>query len=155
MKTTAVPVRFQRPKLRGTTEAFTSRLLGARVSKSNALESLTIAGFVRGLSVRDVEAAPSESSVSRICQAIAEQFGTWRTRRLNLLSLDYLFLDGSHFKMHPGTPGARWRGYGCHVPARRPKVRTVVPMPSVCHICTASSGKRLMQPCDPIAALWM
>ena len=61
---------------------FASRLLGAGVSKSNALESLTIAGFVRGLSVRDVEAtlaealgaeaALSKSTVSRVCQAIAE-----------------------------------------------------------------------------------
>ncbi len=114
VKTTAGPVRLARPKLRGTTEVFASRLLGAGVSKSNALESLVIAGFVRGLSVRDVEAtlaealgaeaALSKSSVSRICQAIAEQFDTWRTRRLDLLSLDYLFLDGSHFKMHPGSP---------------------------------------------------
>jgi transposase-like protein len=114
VKTTAGPVTLARPKLRGTTEVFASRLLGAGVSKSNALESLVIAGFVRGLSVRDVEAtlaealgaeaALSKSSVSRICQAIAEQFETWRTRRLDLLSLDYLYLDGSHFKMHPGSP---------------------------------------------------
>lgn len=114
VKTTAGPVTLARPKLRGTTEAFASRLLGTGVSKSNALESLVIAGFVRGLSVRDVEAtlaealgaeaALSKSTVSRICQAIAEQFNTWRTRPLGLLSLDYLFLDGSHFKMHPGSP---------------------------------------------------
>jgi putative transposase len=50
------------------------------------------------------EAALSKSTVSRICQAIAEQFETWRTRRLDLVSLDYLFCDGSHFKMHPGSP---------------------------------------------------
>jgi putative transposase len=114
VKTTAGPVTLARPKLRGTTEAFASRLLGAGVSKSNALESLVIAGFVGGLSVRDVEAtlaealgaeaALSKSTVSRVCQAIAEQFEGWRTRRLDLLSLDYLFLDGSHFKMHPGSP---------------------------------------------------
>ena len=114
VRTTAGPVALARPKLRGTTEVFASRLLGAGVSKSNALESLTIAGFVRGLSVRDVEAtlaealgaeaALSKSTVSRICQQIAEQFETWRTRKLDLLSLDYLYLDGSHFKMHPGSP---------------------------------------------------
>ena len=44
VKTTAGPVELQRPKLRGTTEAFASRLLGAGVSKSNAFESLVIAG---------------------------------------------------------------------------------------------------------------
>jgi transposase-like protein len=114
VKTTAGPVRLQRPKLRGTTEAFASRLLGAGVSKSNALESLVIAGFIRGLSVRDVEAmlaealgaqaALSKSTVSRICQAIAEEFDAWRGRSLDLLCLDYLFLDASHFRMHPGSP---------------------------------------------------
>ncbi|MCV7035710.1 transposase, partial [Mycobacterium heckeshornense] len=54
------------------------------VSKTNALEALVIAGFVRGLSVREVEAtllealgeaaAVSKSTVSRICEDIREQF---------------------------------------------------------------------------------
>ena len=56
VKTTAGPVTIERPKLRGTDEAFASRLLGVGVCRTNALESLVIAGFVRGLSVRDVEA---------------------------------------------------------------------------------------------------
>src|SRR6185312_10852996 len=55
IKTTAGRVTIERPKLRGTTEAFASQLFGKTVTKSNALESLVIAGFVRGLSVRDVE----------------------------------------------------------------------------------------------------
>src|SRR6266568_4737640 len=55
IKTTAGPVTVARPKLRGTSEAFASQLFGKSVTKSNALESLVIAGFVRGLSVRDVE----------------------------------------------------------------------------------------------------
>ena len=79
VKTTAGPVTLARPKLRGTSEAFASRLFGAHVTKTNALESLVIASFVRGLSVRDVEAtlaealgdqaAVSKSTVSAICQA--------------------------------------------------------------------------------------
>ncbi|MEO9221924.1 MAG: IS256 family transposase [Mycobacteriaceae bacterium] len=113
IKTTAGPVRIERPKLRGTTEAFASQLFGKGVTKSNALESLVIAGFVRGLSVRDVEntladalgaeAALSKSTVSRVCQAIGEEFTRWSTRRLDALELDYLFLDASMFKMHPGA----------------------------------------------------
>src|SRR5206468_3002874 len=58
IKTTSGPVTLSRPKLRGTTEAFASRLLGTGVTKTHALESLVIAGFVRGLSTRDVEAHP-------------------------------------------------------------------------------------------------
>lgn len=113
IKTTAGPVTVARPKLRGTTEAFASTLFGKSVTRSNALESLVIAGFVRGLSVRDVEntladalgaeAALSKSTVSRVCQAIGEEFTAWSSRRLEGLELDYLFLDASMFKMHPGA----------------------------------------------------
>lgn len=113
IKTTAGPVTVARPKLRGTTEAFASQLFGKGVTKSNALETLVIAGFVRGLSVRDVEntladalgaeAALSTSTVSRVCQAISVEFSTWSQRRLDDLELDYLFLDASMFKMHLGA----------------------------------------------------
>jgi transposase-like protein len=113
VKTTAGPVTLDRPKLRGTDEAFVSRLFGIGVSKTNALETLVIAGFVRGLSVRDVEAsladalgpqaALSKSTVSRVCQAIREEFDAWRVRRLDEVLVDYLFLDASHFAMHPGA----------------------------------------------------
>jgi transposase-like protein len=89
------------------------QLFGKSVTKSHALEALVIAGFVRRLSVRDVEntladalgaeAALSKSTVSRVCQAISEQFTAWSARRLDDLELDYLFLDASMFKMHPGA----------------------------------------------------
>jgi putative transposase len=110
VKTTAGPVTLSRPKLRGTTERFASQLFGKGVTKTNALESLVIAGFVRGLSTRDVEAAliealgeqaaVSKSTVSRICGEIKTQFEAWSQRRLDEVELDYLFLDGSHFKYH-------------------------------------------------------
>jgi transposase-like protein len=114
IKTTAGPVGLARPKLRGTSEAFASRLFGAHVTKTNALEALVIASFVRGLSVRDVEAtlaealgdqaAISKSTVSAICQAIKDEYGSWARRRLDQVRLDYLFLDASFFRMHPGSP---------------------------------------------------
>ena len=40
VKTTAGPVELYRPKLRNTLEAFSSRLLGKHVTRTNALESL-------------------------------------------------------------------------------------------------------------------
>ncbi|HET7518519.1 MAG TPA: transposase [Actinomycetes bacterium] len=114
VKTTMGPVDLQRPKLRGTDQAFCSRLFGVGVTRTNALESLVISGWVRGLSDRDIEAALAEvlgaeaalsrSTVSRICQQIKDEFERWRTRDLSRLRLDYLFLDASHFKMHPGAP---------------------------------------------------
>ena len=42
--------------------------------------------------------------MSRICQRIRDEFEAWRTRDLSGVRLDYLFLDGSHCKMHPGAP---------------------------------------------------
>jgi putative transposase len=114
VKTTMGPVELQRPKLRGTDQVFCSRLFGVGVTRTNALESLVISGWVRGLSDRDIEAALAEvlgaeaalskSTVSRICQQIGEEFEAWRHRDLGAVRLDYLFLDASHFKMHPGAP---------------------------------------------------
>jgi transposase-like protein len=72
-----------------------------------------IAGFVRGLSVRDVEAtlaealgpeaALSKSTVSRVCDAIKCEFDAWKVRDLAEVALEYLFLDGSHFRYHDGA----------------------------------------------------
>jgi transposase-like protein len=74
---------------------------------------LVIAGFIRGLSVRDVEAAlaealgpeatASKSTVSRVCQAICDEFGAFRRRDLSDVELEQLFVDGSHFKYHQGA----------------------------------------------------
>ena len=93
VKTTAGPVTLARPKLRGTTEAFASRLFGSHVTKTNALETLVIASFVRGLSVRDVEAALAEalgdqaaiskSTVSVVCGQIKDEYEAWARRRLD------------------------------------------------------------------------
>ena len=114
VKTTAGPVQLSRPKLRGTTGAFASRLFGSHVTKTNALETLVIASFVRGLSVRDVEAALAEapgdqaaiskSTVSVICGQIKDEYAAWAQRRLDGITLDYLYLDASFFRMHPGSP---------------------------------------------------
>ncbi|OCB11117.1 hypothetical protein A5644_03870 [Mycobacterium intracellulare subsp. yongonense] len=109
MKTTAGPVTLQRLKVRGTTERFASQLFGKGVTKTNALESLVIVGFVRGLSVRDVEAtlveglgkaAMSKSTVSRVCEDIKTQLEAWSARLPDEVQLDYLVVDGSHFKYH-------------------------------------------------------
>ena len=113
IKTTAGPVAVKRPKLRGTIERFSSQLLGKRVVRSAPLEALVISAWVRGLSDRDIEAllaealgpdaALSKSTASRICQRLRTEFETFRTRDLAQLDIDYLFLDGSHFRMHDGS----------------------------------------------------
>ena len=85
------------------------------MTRTKALESLVIASFVRGLSVRDVEAALEEalgeqavlskSTVSRICQVLVTQFEVWQKRGLGEYELDYLFCDATFFKYHPAAKG--------------------------------------------------
>jgi transposase-like protein len=64
------------------------------VTKTNALQTLVIGSFVRGLSVRHVEAALAEalgqgqgaiskSTVSAVCQALKEEYQAWTRRRLD------------------------------------------------------------------------
>src|SRR5215213_2603456 len=60
--TTAGPVELERPRVRDAQQlGFESRILGRHVARSYALESLIICSFLRGLSVRDVEAALAET----------------------------------------------------------------------------------------------
>jgi putative transposase len=114
VKTTVGRITLERPKVRDTDERFSSRPLGIGVTRTKALESLVFAGFVRGLSTRDVEAtleealgeqaALSKSTVSRICSVLVDQFLLWQ-RDLSDYELDYLFADASFFKYHPTAKG--------------------------------------------------
>ena len=80
LKTAAGPVPLQRPKLRHAHAALCDQLFGAGVTRTNALETLVISCWVRGLSDRDVEAmlvevfgqdaTISRTTVSRICQRL-------------------------------------------------------------------------------------
>jgi putative transposase len=111
LKTSLGSVELQRPKLRHAHAALCDRLFGQGVTRTNALETLVISCWVRGLSDRDVEAMLAEvfgeqatisrSTVSRICQRLRVEFDAWRRRDLTGVGIDYLYLDGSFFKMHP------------------------------------------------------
>jgi putative transposase len=113
LKTSLGPVELQRPKLRHAHAALCDQLFGVGVSRTNALETLVISCWVRGLSDRDVEAmlvevfgeqaAISRSTVSRICQRLRAEFDAWCRRDLTGVRLDYLYLDGSFFRLHPGA----------------------------------------------------
>jgi len=49
------------------------------------------------------QAALSRSTVSRICQQISDEFTAWQARSLADVELDYLYLDGTCFRYHPGA----------------------------------------------------
>jgi transposase-like protein len=111
VKATAGPIALERPRLRSAEGLrFESRIVGRGVARTYALESLTICSFLRGLSVRDVEAALEEvfeeqviskSTVSRICEDTRERYRAWCRRRLEEHDLVYLFLDALYLKLRP------------------------------------------------------
>ena len=111
VKATSGPIALQRPRLRSAEGLhFESRLVGRGVARTYALESLTICSFLRGLSVRDIEAAlqevfdelvVSKSTVSRICEDTRERYRRWCRRRLEEHDVVYLFLDALYLKLRP------------------------------------------------------
>src|ERR671930_350064 len=111
VKTTAGPLELERPRVRNASALkFASEIVGKGVTRTHALEALVIASFLRGLSVRDVEAAleeafegpvVSKSTVSRICTDTRERYRAWCGRRLDEHDLVYLFLDAIYLKLRP------------------------------------------------------
>jgi len=109
--TTAGPVELERPRVRNAQQlGFESRILGRHVARTYALESLIICSFLRGLSVRDIEAALEEtfdepaigkSTVARVCQDTRERYRRWCERRLGEHDLVYLFCDALYLKLRP------------------------------------------------------
>jgi putative transposase len=111
VKTTAGPLELERPRVRNASALeFASEIVGRGVTRTHALEALVIVSFLRGLSVRDVEAAleeafdgpvVSKSTVSRICTHTRERYRAWCGRRLDEHDLVYLFLDAVYLKLRP------------------------------------------------------
>ncbi len=109
--TTSGPVAVERPRIREAEKlGFESKVLGRGVTRTNALESLVICSFLRGLSVRDVEAALAEtfeekviskSTVSRVCEDTRERYRRWCERSLEEHDLVYCFLDAIYLKLRP------------------------------------------------------
>src|SRR3954469_16026586 len=111
VKTTSGSMELERPRIRNAVElGFESQVLGKGVARTHALEALIILEFLRGLSVRDVEALLEEalgeqvvgkSTVARICQDTRERYRAWCERRLDEHDLVYLYLDAIYLKLRP------------------------------------------------------
>jgi putative transposase len=109
--TTSGPVELERPRVRNAQQlGFESQVLGKGVARTHALEALIIVGFLRGLSVRDVEAALAEtfgeqvigkSTVARVCQDTRARYEQWCQRDLSGHDLVYLYLDAIYLKLRP------------------------------------------------------
>jgi transposase-like protein len=92
--------------------AFHSRVLGRFTKGTPALKRLVVSMYVRGLSVRDIEASfeeafsgrvLSKSAVSEVTQTIGDSFDTWKRRDLSSLRVAYLFLDGQYLRLRADT----------------------------------------------------
>jgi putative transposase len=111
VKTTSGPIELERPRLRGASElGFCSAVLGEGVTRTHALEALVVLSFLRGLSVRDVEALlqealgaelVSKSTVSRVCAETKERYRAWCERDLEAHDVVYCFLDAVYLKLRP------------------------------------------------------
>jgi transposase-like protein len=111
VKTTSGAMELERPRIRGVSELdFESQVLGKGVARTHALEALIILGFLRGLSVRDVEDLLEEalgeqivgkSTVARICQDTRERYRAWCERDLSAHDLVYCYLDAIYLKLRP------------------------------------------------------
>ncbi len=74
---------------------------------------LVVSAWVRGPFDRDAralsaealcpEAALLKSTACRICARLRDELDTFRSWDLSEVEPNYLFLDGSHFKMHDGS----------------------------------------------------
>ncbi len=116
VKTTAGPLELERPRVRNASAlGFCSEIVGKGVCRTHALEALVVCSFLRGLSVRDVEAALAEtfeepviskSTVARVCRDTAERYRRWCERRLSEHDVVYLFLDAIYLKLRPSDEPA-------------------------------------------------
>ena len=109
-------LRIEIPQAREAAMPFVSKLFPKwhckRLLRTDPLKALVIGGFVRGLSMRDVEslceeaglAKISKSSVSRVCAELHERFEAFCRRSLYDVKLVVLFLDAIYLPVRPSGP---------------------------------------------------
>ena len=112
LQTAEGELELELPQLREAAEPFTSKLFpreSKRLLRTEPLRALVVGGFVRGLSMRDVESLceeaglgeVSKSSASRICQELRERYRAFRARALSGIELVALFLDAIYLPVRP------------------------------------------------------
>lgn len=103
IKTAEGRLKVRRPRVRATDEPFESRLLARIDGLEERLQQLALEMYVRGLSTRDIEETLvdqdgepllSRSSVSRLTEALHDEYEAFAGRDLSELDVVYLFVDG-------------------------------------------------------------
>src|SRR5450755_1291588 len=116
LQTAEGELRIEIPQARETAQPFVSKLFPKwhckRLLRTDPLKALIIGGFVRGLSMRDVESLcdeaglgkTSKSTVSRVCAELHERFEAFCRRSLYDVNLVVLFLDAIYLPVRPSGP---------------------------------------------------
>jgi putative transposase len=101
-------------QVRQAAEPFVSKLFACstKVLRTEPLRAMVIGAFVRGLSMRDIEALCekaglgklSKSTASRICEELRERFEQFRRRDLYEVQLAALFFDAVLLSVGPDGP---------------------------------------------------
>jgi putative transposase len=100
------------PQAREAPAPFISKLFpreSKRLLRTEPLKAIVVGSFVRGLSVRDIEALCAESGmaqvsaseVSRICSELRDRFAAFRQRDLSDAQLVVLYLDAIYLPVRP------------------------------------------------------
>jgi putative transposase len=109
-------LRIEIPQARGSVVPFVSKLFPKwhckRLLRTDPLKALVIGGFVRGLSMRDVESLGEEaglgktsrSTIARICAELHERFQAFCRRSLYDIQLVVLCLDAIYLPVRPSGP---------------------------------------------------
>jgi transposase-like protein len=109
-------LRIEIPQVREAGAVFVSKLFHnwhtKRLLRTDPLKALIVGGFVRGLSMRDVESLceeaglgrTSKSTVATICAELHERFAAFCRRSLYDVKLVVLFLDAIYLPVRPSGP---------------------------------------------------
>jgi transposase-like protein len=102
------------PQVRAAAEPFVSKLFprSTKLLRTEPLRAMVIGAFVRGLSMRDIEAlceeaglgSVSKATASRICEELRERFEHFKRRDLYGIELATLFLDAVFLPVRPEGP---------------------------------------------------
>ena len=105
---------IQIPQVRETAEPFVSKLFpcSTKLLRTQPLRAMVIGAFVRGLSMRDIEALCeqaglgrlSKSTASRICEELSERYEPFKRRSLYDIHLVARFLDATFIAVRPSGP---------------------------------------------------
>ncbi len=105
-------IQVELPQTRETEFSFRSVILELWQRRSENLEKLIPALYIKGLSTRDIERALGEnlgidnvsrSVVSKLSKKVYSDFDQWRKRDLSGYKLLYLFLDSHYLALRQGT----------------------------------------------------